>query len=125
MPLYSHMQRIGFDHFRIELIEQVSCNNIHELLSREGHWIRELHASLNKKVAGRTKSQYRKEHREQAKQKTKEWYERNREHAIQWGKEKFNCDCGGKYTRASKSTHAKTMGHQLYLMFGGLNQISI
>jgi hypothetical protein len=28
---------------------------------------------------------------------------------------KFNCECGGKYTRTSKSVHVKSLKHQNYL----------
>jgi len=78
-----------YEDIRIELIEEFSCENKMELDKREGHYIRTLEC-VNKRVAGRTKKEYRhdnkeeiKEYLEKNKEKIKEqkqeWYEKNNE----------------------------------------------
>ena len=56
--LYTKMRAIGIEHFYIELIENYPCENLEQLNKREGEWMREI-ATLNEKVAGRTKKEYR------------------------------------------------------------------
>ena len=41
-PLYKLMAGIGFERFRIELIENYPCKDKYELRQREGHYIREM-----------------------------------------------------------------------------------
>ena len=66
--IYKLMNQIGFERFRIELIEEYVCQDKYQLRQREGHFIREI-GTLNKNIAGRTKQEYQKEN-----------YEANREH---------------------------------------------
>ena len=61
--LYLEMREIGIEHFYIELVENFPCENLEQLNKREGEWMREI-ATLNEKVAGRTKNEYAEEHRE-------------------------------------------------------------
>ena len=56
--LYREMERLGESSFRIELIEDYPCDSRDELLKREGYWIRELKATLNMVMAGRSKKEY-------------------------------------------------------------------
>ena len=55
---------------------------------------------INKNIAGRTKQEYKAD---------------NREIILEKKKEKFNCECGGKYTRTHKAEHLKSNRHQTYL----------
>lgn len=89
-----------FEDCYIELIEEYKCNNKMELTRREGQVIRATPNCMNKYIAGRTKSEYRQDNRETIQTKNKQ---------------KHNCPCGGKYTRANKSTHLKIQKHQAYL----------
>ena len=57
--LYPLMLKYGIEHFYIELIEEYPCENLKQLEKREGELIRELKASLNQKVAGRTVEEYK------------------------------------------------------------------
>ena len=49
--------------------------------------------------------------KEKSAKKVKQYYENNKEKLN----EKFNCDCGGRYTYSQKSTHFKSLLHQNYL----------
>jgi hypothetical protein len=76
--LYIKMRELGIDHFYIELYENFNCDNIEQLLKREGEVIREI-GTLNKKIEGRTKKEYDKEYRENNKDKIKEYRENNKD----------------------------------------------
>lgn len=77
--LYQHMEQLGVEHFRIELLEDYPCERKEQLHAREGHWIRELRAELNHRIAGRTKKQYAAEHEESVKAYKRQWREENKE----------------------------------------------
>ena len=95
----------------------------------------------NKEQLAQYQKEYREEHKEQIAQKYKEYYEDNKEKIAQKDKEyyannkeqilqkekeryqinkaklnqKFQCECGGKYTHANKARHMKTQKHQKYI----------
>jgi hypothetical protein len=62
----------------------------------------------------RDRSRYPKE-RERRIEQAKQYYELNKEAISKRNKEKFDCSCGGKYQKSSKSTHEKTQKHQQWL----------
>ena len=99
-PFYKLIREIGFNRFKIELIEDFPCLNINELRQREGHYIKEL-ATLNKQIAGRTskmyyndniddlkekKKIYNEKNKEKLKEKRKEWCENNKESIKEYNK---------------------------------------
>ena len=99
LPFYKLILEIGFDRFRIELIEDYPCEDIYQLRQREGFYIRQL-GTLNKLVAGRTRKEYNEEHKEQRKEhyennkdiileKQKEYRENNREVILEKQKEYY------------------------------------
>lgn len=51
--------KYGVEQFYIELVEECPCENSKQLEKREGELMRELKASLNKVVAGRTTDEYK------------------------------------------------------------------
>ena len=60
---YRRMNYIGNNNFYIELICQYPCNNIEELHSIEGEWIRKI-GILNHVVSGRKRHQYKADNKE-------------------------------------------------------------
>ena len=56
--IYNMMRDLGRDNFYIELIEEYPCENSNQLTRREGELMRELKASLNPVIAGRTPEEY-------------------------------------------------------------------
>jgi len=71
-------------------------------------------------------AQKEKEYRENNKEKLKQYYANNKEKIAQQTKEyrennkaklnqKFQCECGGKYTHKNKPSHMKTNKHKKYL----------
>ena len=57
--IYPLMLKYGIENFYIELLEECPCENSNQLEKREGELMRELKASLNQKVAGRTMEEYK------------------------------------------------------------------
>ncbi len=91
--LYKLINEIGFNRFRIELIEDYPCSDLYQLRQREGYYIRTL-GTLNLLIAGRDGKQYRDEHKEEMKQyrienkekiaaTTKEYQEKNKDRIKQ------------------------------------------
>ena len=93
-------QNGGFDNWDVVIVENVKCENKQELHKKERFYIEELGAELNKQVPSRS---------------LKEWYKDNKETILEKKNQKFNCDCGGKYTYINKAKHLKSKKHQTYL----------
>ena len=102
MSYKSSYDIIKDDNYTIELITNYPCNNKRELRREEGRHQEEAMTDesitcVNKYIAGgRTKKEYA-------------------EHRKDYFGEKFNCACGGKYTRCHKVEHYRTKKHQKYL----------
>ena len=99
----------------IELIENYPCADRNELNRREGEIMRETEGCVNQNIAGRTRAEYYNDNRKTKLAQMKQYRQDNRETILTKKKLKFNCECGGKYTRSSKSNHFKTKKHLKYL----------
>ena len=80
--LYKKMREIGGDKFYIELVENYPCENLEQLNKREGEYLREM-ATLNEKIAGRTKKEYKTDYKESISEKGKIHYQDNRKDILQ------------------------------------------
>ena len=58
-PFFTYMNENGIENFYTELVEH-KCETVEQLRKREGELIREM-ATLNDRIAGRTKQEYNKE----------------------------------------------------------------
>ena len=159
--LYVKMCELGVEHFFIEEIEKCPCNSLEELEKRERHYILERQPILNIQIPMRTmeewrrdsqehlqeyerqryinnpRKEYRKQYREDNKdkldEKNKKYREENPEYFKEYNKEyrknnpeyfkyydekkkdKIKCECGKVITRGSISRHCKTTKHKDYL----------
>ena len=102
----SSFELIKYDDCYIELLQGYSCDSKMELQKREGEFIRSMKC-VNKRIEGRTDKEYRDDNKEKKKEYLKEYYQENK-YKIN---HKYNCECGGKYTRGTKSQHLKTKKH--------------
>jgi len=59
--------------------------------------------------------EYYEQHKEEQKEQNKEYYEQHKEEINMKRKQKFNCACGGKFTKASASTHTRSVKHITYI----------
>ncbi len=90
------LREAGIKKDEIILIPLVKDLDEIESIYYENIWYYKLNANLNSCIPGRTAEQY---------------YIDNRER----DNEKFNCFCGGKYTKNNKSVHLKTNRHLKFL----------
>ena len=58
------------------------------------------------------RKEYDKKYKQENKEKIKKYREENEEKIRKQRYEKFNCECGGKYTRCQQARHFKTKKHQ-------------
>lgn len=58
---------------------------------------------------------YRAKHREEINAKAKQYRDKHKEKIYAYRNQKFNCECGGKYTLSGRSHHYKTLKHKKYL----------
>ena len=132
-PIYKLMNEIGFERFRIELIEECPSHDKYQLRQREGHYIRKF-GTLNKNIAGNIvdTKEYHKEYRENNKEHfkdydtkyyienkekiqehKKEYYIENKEKIQEHNKEKITCTvCGSIVCKSVLSRHIKSFKHQ-------------
>ena len=135
-PIYTLINEIGFERFRIDLIEDYPCKDKYELRQREGYYIRE-QGTLNNRIAGREQKEYNqdiKQHRkeyyeeyyenkkEQIKEQNKKYYEankeqikeyreKNKEHIQHYKKEVIICECGCKTDKSHITRHKISQKH--------------
>ena len=128
-PLYKMMNELGPDIFRIDLIENYSCNDKQELRQREGYWIRQI-GTLNKVIAGRTIKEYRDENKEKINEAAKEYREKNieiinekkkvfrknhTEEIKEYKSTPVTCICGVCVKKGNLWEHKKSKKHLAFL----------
>ena len=97
-----------WNNWYIELYEEYPCNNKEQLEKREGEVQREI-ATINKRIAGRTKKEYDEDNRDIIREKDKQRYENNRDKIREQKKEICKCDvCGCEITKTHLRRHQKT-----------------
>ncbi len=109
-PLYRLVNEIGFERFRIELIEDYPCQDKYQLRQREGHFIRLL-GTLNVCIAGRTVNEWYIDFYAQNKEKLIEQQKEYRKNNNSKISEKIECSCGCRVRRDNISNHKKTKKH--------------
>ena len=96
------------NNYKIELIKLYPCENKQELNIAEGTEIKQAKINglnvINKNIAGQTQRESSAQHRAN-----------NRTKINENQKQKFNCLCGGKYTKCNKVCHEKSKKHQDYI----------
>tara|TARA_R110000764_G_scaffold1879_6_gene8201 strand:+ start:1040 stop:1552 length:513 start_codon:yes stop_codon:yes gene_type:complete len=93
-------------------IEKYDATDKRHLETRERYWIEELKSSLNNYIPTRTWKEYRQDNKEHIKQYIKQYQQDNThryiEKIIQRRSQKYDCECGGRYTYANKQSHLRT-----------------
>jgi hypothetical protein len=128
--------------YAITLLELCPCNNNIELRMCERKWFdlipnvnsvkpyisekekdtkeekaikRKIDYEKNKEIQNEQRRQRYLKNKEKEINQTKLYHEKHKEERNTQAREKFNCECGGKYTLCSKSVHFKSKKHQNYL----------
>ena len=99
----------GVENCEIELIENFVCESKDQLRAREGYHIQSIKC-VNKCIAGQTKKEY-----DDSRVDEKKLYDQNRR------QETFICVCGVSYTCQNKARHLKSIKHQKFVNFVGLD----
>ncbi len=111
---FTLFEEYGVENCSIILIELCSCSSKDELNSKEAHYIKTLEC-VNKKVPGRTKSEYRKDNPEKIRTIANKFYHKNKEAICEYKQQKYECECGSHICLGSKSEHNRTKKHTQYL----------
>ena len=82
--LYKKMNSLGVENFNIELVDEITCDYIHDLKILEGSYILQ-YATLNHNVAGRS--------------------------IKEWRSIKRSCSCGKDFTLTNQARHKKSRHH--------------
>ena len=127
----SSYEVVKYDDCYVELIKEVVCNK-NQLRTIESEEILKHSNCVNiynpkprtdEEVKMYDKIYYEK-NKEYFKEYFKEYYEKNKQHIKEYYEqnkyklnEKFNCECGGKYTSMHKTHHEKSKLHQDFLRY--------
>ena len=134
---FTFMNEQGIDDFIIDIVEEYPCETKEQREKREGEITREM-GTLNQRIAGRTRKEYKQEFAEYlkvfARENKKKWRAENREHYLEKEKgykktyrekhkeqlqekasTKVECECGGHYTLSQKAEHMQSKKHLKYL----------
>ena len=101
------------DNFEIILIKEVDCDTKDQMHSHIYQEV-EKHNCINKEKI-KDKEKFIKDNKHIITKWNKEYYEKNKESINKKQNEKFNCECGGKYTKRNKTTHYKSKLHNNYI----------
>jgi predicted GIY-YIG superfamily endonuclease len=98
---------VKFDDARIELLEEKEYKDKNEMLERERFYIESNENTVNKSRPITTKEE---------KKEQKDYYkEYNKIYRIdKKSNEKFDCECGGRYTRENRNAHMGSKKHNSY-----------
>ena len=132
---YKKINELGVEHFYIQLIKETPCENKEQLRAIEGEYIRK-YGTLNSQIAGRTREEWHKEHKERKseqnkinypkvldrkkeyrennpeeyKKQKKKSYEKRKEKILAKNKERIECEiCRKELSRDYMRKHIKAI----------------
>jgi len=133
-PVYLHFNKIGMDNAKIILIENYSCDNKEQLVSRERYWYDQLHPTLNgcrpfatdEENKEKAKEYYKnnpdkqierhKKYYENNQDKIIEYREANKDKLKEWRSQIWHCDvCNSDLQLGGKARHIK--GKNILLIY--------
>ena len=106
--------KYGIEYCNILLLESYPCLNKDELRQREGYYIKNT-SCINKNIPGRSTKEFQKQYRDNHKEHIKGYMKEYRDNHKEYLQTKFNCICGGCYTRDHKRHHVKSLKHINYI----------
>jgi len=130
--IHKYFDKYGVDNFKIDLIKSYNVIRTHQkdhkhLYVYETLWINKTKNCINKNIPFspmkylNRKNYYQKnkekikDYYQENKEKIKDYREKNRDKIRKHQDEKFNCECGNKYTKYHKTRHEKTKKNQNYI----------
>ena len=140
ISIHKYFDQYGIDNFKIELIKSYNVIRTHQkdhkhLCVYETLWINKTKNCVNKQAPfnplrkEKVKQHYEKNKEEIAEyknnimkkiknkllEKNKKYRDNHKKEISEKAKQKFNCDCGGKYTLSGRAKHFKTIKHIKFL----------
>ena len=97
VTVFKLFEKYDIDNCQILLLESYPCSNKDQLRKKEGYYIKAI-PCVNKNIPGRTVKESQKQYRDNH----KDYFEQYRDNHKEYSKTKFNCICGGYYTRNNK-----------------------
>ena len=97
------------DNFKIELLEEYSCNNQEELDTKERFYIQSINC-VNKYIPSRTRQEYYVDKIDEF----KDYYQKVKDNDR--FKKKIKCECGYHYTLNNKRHQFNTFKHQIKIL---------
>ena len=94
------IERGNYEYAILETYENIDEYDLHE---RE-RWYIENKTCVNERVPHRTDAEYYQDNKEKFAEYQQKYYQDNKEKI----KKKFNCECGGKFTKINKAHHMKS-----------------
>jgi hypothetical protein len=129
----SSFKILEYEDAKIELIEEVNCENKEQLRRSEGELIRQYKdICVNLLIAGRTRKEWQEDNRDYVNKSCREYYENNKSKVLGQKKEyyeehkeqiaerrtqPYQCICGSIIKYGDKSKHFRTQKHQSYLEY--------
>jgi hypothetical protein len=104
-----------WDNWSMIEVEKYPCNDINEATARERHWYEQLNANLNTCCPGRTRQEWCETNKEKILEQANQYYKSNKEQISEYKNQKFNCECGGKYTQGHKARHLNCQKHKDFM----------
>ena len=121
VSIHKYFDKYGIDNFKIDLIKSYNVIRTHQkdfkhLCAYETLWISKTKNCVNEllpfmPLTKEKQKQYYLDNKEKLLEKQKQYNINNNEKL----KQKFNCECGGKYRFSDKAKHFKSKKHQKYL----------
>ena len=83
-PIYKYIiENGGFEKFRIVLVEDYPCSCKKELVRREGELIKAINPVGNRRIAGRTKTEWYEDNKELILERQREWRIQNKDKMLE------------------------------------------
>ena len=98
------------EELRVQLNANMNTIRCYTSEDQKKEYDKEYYSENKEQIKERVKEYY-----EQNKERVKEYYEQNKDKINERRNKKCECECGGRYTNASKSKHLKTKLHKKYL----------
>jgi len=99
--------------YSIVLLENFPCESKDELFARERYYYEQQKQSIVNIKPPILTQQERKDYRNKKKQS---YINRHREEVQAKRQQKFDCECGGHYSRSAKSRHFNSILHKTYIL---------
>lgn len=113
--IYSHMNSVGINHFRVILLEKFPCESKDELLRKEDEYIQLHKPTLNSINAKFDRKESLRKRRDQINAGKRIYYQNNKDKILLKQAEKIQCVCGSSVSKVHKQRHEETLKHITYI----------